>query len=124
MKHFGIAFMGLLAIAMTTPAAHAAGNAVKGKAAFARCAICHGVKPGEKRMGPTLAGVFGRKAGLVPGFVYSPAMKKAPVKWDAKALDAYITRPMAFIPGNRMAFAGVADATMRADIIAYLATLK
>ncbi len=104
--------------------AHASGDAVKGKAAYARCAICHGVKAGEKKIGPTMAGVVGRKSGTLAGFVYSPAMKKAAMVWNEKNLDTYLTKPMATIPGNKMAFAGVSNPADRANIIAYLKTLK
>ncbi|WP_188062576.1 c-type cytochrome [Sphingobium sp. KCTC 72723] len=95
-------------------------DAAKGKTVFARCALCHDVKPGPKKMGPNLAGLFGRTSGTMAGFVYSPAMQKAKIKWDAKSLDAFLTKPTALVPGNRMAFAGVPVAADRANLIAYL----
>ncbi|WP_082462973.1 c-type cytochrome [Sphingobium sp. Leaf26] len=105
-----------------TPAVAQTGDATKGKAVFARCALCHDVKAGPKKMGPSLAGLFGRTSGTMTGFTYSPAMQKAKIKWDAKSLDAFLTKPTALVPANRMAFAGLPNATDRANLIAYLAT--
>ena len=112
----------LLAVAaMGSAAALAqAGDAVKGKVVFARCALCHDVKPGPKKMGPALNGLFGRTSGTIAGFTYSPAMQKAKIRWDAKTLDAFLAKPSAVVPGNRMAFAGVPQAADRANLIAYL----
>lgn len=112
----------LLAVAAVTPAAALAqaGDAVKGKVVFARCALCHDVKPGPKKMGPALNGLFGRTSGTIAGFTYSPAMQKAKIRWDAKTLDAFLAKPSAVVPGNRMAFAGVPQAADRANLIAYL----
>ncbi|TWC99385.1 cytochrome c [Sphingobium sp. AEW010] len=103
-----------------TPALAQAGDAAKGKIVFARCALCHDVKPGPKKMGPNLAGLFGRTSGTMPGFTYSSAMQQAKIRWDAKALDTFLTKPSALVPGNRMAFAGVPKADDRANLIAYL----
>ncbi|MBB6123667.1 c-type cytochrome [Sphingobium subterraneum] len=114
----------VLALGVSPTAAYAGGDAVKGKTVFARCAICHGVKTGEVKLGPTLFKVVGRKAGTVPAFQYSAAMKASKATWDAKTLDAYVTNPMKYIPGTRMAFAGVPQPADRANLIAYLATLK
>ncbi|MBH1991332.1 MAG: cytochrome c family protein [Sphingomonadaceae bacterium] len=103
-----------------TPVLAQAGDAAKGKTVFARCALCHDVKPGPKKMGPNLAGLFGRTSGTTAGFTYSPAMQKAKIRWDAKTLDAFLTKPSGLVPGNRMAFAGVPVAADRANLIAYL----
>ena len=111
----------MMALGTTSvPALAQAGDAVKGKRVFARCALCHDVKPGPKKMGPSLAGLFGRTSGATAGFTYSPAMQKANIKWDAKSLDAFLTKPGALVPGNRMAFAGIPNPVDRADLIAYL----
>lgn len=112
----------LFALAAITPAAAfaQAGDAVKGKVVFARCALCHDVKAGPKKMGPALNGLFGRTSGTIAGFTYSPAMQKAKIRWDAKTLDAFLAKPSAVVPGNRMAFAGVPQAADRANLIAYL----
>ncbi|WP_336962648.1 cytochrome c family protein [Sphingobium aquiterrae] len=104
------------------PAAAQTGDAAKGKVVFARCAICHTVQPGPNKIGPSLAGLFGRKAGTAPGFAYSPAMKTSKIVWNAKTVDGYVTRPAATVPGTKMAFAGIANPADRANLIAYLAT--
>jgi len=104
--------------------AHAA-DAAKGKAVYqAQCAMCHQVKPKALGIGPSLAGVVGRKAGTLPGFAYSPAMKKFAKPWTAALLDSYVATPQKLVAGNRMPFAGISDAAKRADLVAYLATLK
>ncbi|MEO9130024.1 MAG: c-type cytochrome [Sphingomonas sp.] len=103
-----------------TPAATPAGDAMKGKVVFARCAICHDVKAGINKLGPSLHAVFGHKAGTVAGFAYSPAMKSAKTTWSATTLDSYVTSPAKMIPGNKMAFAGLAAPADRANLIAYL----
>jgi cytochrome c len=111
---------GALALAGTT--AHAQ-DAAAGKTAFAQCAACHSID-GSNGAGPSLQGVVGRKAGSFPGFRYSRAMKAVAYSWDASSLDAYIANPQTAVPGNVMPFSGVADAKQRADLIAYLTTLK
>jgi len=98
-------------------------DAAAGKAVFAQCAACHSTD-GSNGAGPTLKGIVGSKAAEVPGFRFSRAMKNSAVVWDAKALDAYLTDPQKAIPGNVMPFSGITDAKQRADLIAYLATLK
>jgi cytochrome c len=99
-----------------------AGDPVEGARLFRACAACHSLKPGQHRTGPSLAGVFGRKAGTAEGFRrYSPALKAAEVVWDEATLDPWIADPQAFLPGNRMVFRGLPDAKARADLIAYLA---
>ena len=71
-------------------------------------------------VGPHLVGVFGREAGAVESYDYSPAMQEADVVWDAETLDTYLTDPRAYIPGNKMAFAGIRNGQERANLIAYL----
>jgi len=93
----------------------------KGQVAFEQCAACHSLDGSGKDDGPTLKGVIGRKAGSLEDFRYSAAMKRSDVTWDAATLDKYIADPQAFIPGNRMAFAGITDRSQRDDLIAYLA---
>jgi cytochrome c len=108
----------------------AEGDAAKGKAAFAKCAICHQVGPGAKTLvGPELNNVVGRKAASVPDYaaMYSPGMKKLGEQgwvWTEENLDKWISDPKALIPDSPMAlaFQGVPDAAERADIIAYLKT--
>ena len=85
------------------------------------CRTCHTLKQGDNRLGPSLAGLIGRKAGSVSGYPYSDAMKKSGVVWDEATLDRFIEHPDAVVPGNNMKpFAGVPAADDRAAIIAYL----
>ncbi|KEQ55450.1 c-type cytochrome [Sphingobium chlorophenolicum] len=113
-----------LAVAMliASPALAQAGDAAKGKAVFARCMACHSVDPGANRLGPSLAGVMGRTSGTMAGFAYSPAMKNAKIRWDAKTLDAFLAKPTAKVPGSKMIFAGLPNPADRANLIAYLAS--
>jgi cytochrome c len=98
-------------------------DAAAGGMAFQQCAECH--SPGSADgAGPGLKGVFGRRAGGKDGFIYSPAMKKAALTWDDKTLDAFLADPRAVVPGTTMAYAGDEDAKERADLVAYLKTLK
>jgi cytochrome c len=113
-----------LLLMLNAPAAIAA-DAKAGQEIFSRCAACHTVqKGGANGLGPNLFGVVGRKAGSKPDFSYSGAMKSAGFTWTPQKLDAYIAHPAEVVPGNRMAFAGIPDARQRADVIAYLRTLK
>ena len=114
-----ISFIGLAGVAAI---AHAQ-DATAGKAVFAQCTACHSVD-GSNGAGPSLQGIVGRKAGSFAGFHYSRAMKGAGYAWDAAHLDAYLANPQAALPGNVMPFSGVPDAKQRADLVAYLATLK
>jgi cytochrome c len=93
----------------------------KGKALFEQCAACHSLDGTGDYDGPTLKGVIGRKAGSLEDYRYSAAMKRSDVVWDAATIDKYVADPQAFVPGNRMAFAGISDKTQREDLIAFLA---
>src|SRR6202000_1293693 len=101
-------------------AAHAEGDAARGEGFFQDCAACHRLEAGANEVGPSLHGIFSRKAGELGDFRYSPAMKRSGVTWTAETLDKYVADPQAFIPANRMPFAGMSDASDRADLIAYL----
>jgi cytochrome c len=90
---------------------------------FAACAVCHSVD-GSSGTGPTLKGIIGRTSGTTPGFRYSRAMRAAAIAWDADTLERYLADPQELIPGNVMPFSGVAEASERARIIAYLNTLR
>src|SRR5262245_56014086 len=106
----------------TTFTSHVRGADVeKGKAIFEQCAACHSLDGTGDYDGPTLKGLIGRKAGSLEDYRYSAAMKRSDVVWDAMTLDKYVADPQAFIPGNRMAFAGITDKTQRDDLIAFLA---
>jgi cytochrome c len=102
-----------------------AGNAVKGKLVFLQCQACHAVAPGGPALvGPNLAGVVGRKAASLPGYDYSSALKASGLVWDSANLDLWLTDPSKLVPGTKMAFTGIDSPALRADVIAYLATLK
>jgi cytochrome c len=101
----------------------AAGDAGAGGMAFIQCADCHGTTASHG-VGPGLRGVVGRAAGKADGFAYSAAMVKSALVWDAKSLDAFLANPKAAVPGTSMDFPGVGDAKERADLIAYLGSLK
>jgi cytochrome c len=103
----------------STPLVRAA-DPDKGKAVFEQCAACHSLGDPGDYDGPMLKGVMGRKAGSLEDYRYSAAMKRSDVTWDATTIDKYVTDPQAFIPGNRMAFAGINDKAQREDLIAYL----
>jgi cytochrome c len=108
-----------------TPSASATVADTGGKpASFGQCATCHSVEPGTNGVGPSLAGVFGKKAGAVAGYNYSDANKKSGLTWDEKTLDTYLTNPMKMVPGTKMSFAGIGDAAKRKEVIDYLKTLK
>jgi cytochrome c len=96
------------------------GNPEKGKAVFDKCAACHALDD-TMADGPSLKGVFGRKAGTRDDYRYSAAMVRSGVVWDEMTIDAYVTDPQAFIRGNRMSFAGIPSKADRDDLIAYLA---
>jgi cytochrome c len=117
----------LFAIAAVLPlhGALAAGDAAAGAAIVkTKCGICHSVVAGQNRVGPSLFGVVGRPAGTEPGYNYSTANKTSGKTWDAATLDVYLTNPRGLVPGTKMAFPGLPDAGQRADVIAYLTTLK
>jgi cytochrome c len=111
------------ALAMTlllTGAARADGDAARGEKKFGDCAACHKLEAGANNVGPSLHGIFGRKAGEIADFRYSPAMKRSGIVWTPETLDKFIGDPQAMVPGNRMPYAGMASAGDRADLIAYL----
>ncbi len=104
------------------PPAYAGADIVNGRTVFARCRSCHTLAHGGPRMtGPNLWGLVGAKVGAREGFAYSKAMQDADFVWGAVNLDQWLDSPKAFMPGNRMSFAGVADAADRRDLIAYIA---
>ena len=103
-----------------TGLARADGDAAEGAKGFKKCSVCHVVDKPQNRVGPSLLGVIGRPAGTVEGFKYSEAMKGSGIVWSAETLDAYIADPKGYIPGNKMAFAGLKKPEERADVIAYI----
>ncbi|MDX1486045.1 MAG: cytochrome c family protein [Alphaproteobacteria bacterium] len=102
----------------------AAGDPAKGKQVYKKCAICHDIRKGKNKIGPSLFGVFGRKAAQAPGFRFSPAMKKSGLVWNEENLDKYLQNPRKTVKGTRMVFAGLRSKKDRENVIAYLKTLK
>ena len=90
---------------------------------FNQCTACHSTAPGKTIIGPSLAGVYGRKAGAVAGFQYSDAMKGSGLAWNAGNLDSFLANPVGKVPGTLMGFAGIKDAAQRKAVIDYLKTL-
>ena len=107
--------VGLLACA---PAVAADGNAERGEEIYTRCMACHALA--QNRVGPRHCGLFGRKAGSVPNYPYSSAMKKYGVTWNEETLDKFIENPLKTVPGTKMGYAGVKNPQERPDLIAYL----
>jgi cytochrome c len=116
------ATLALLTTLLLAGAARADGDAARGEAKFQDCAACHKLAAGTNEVGPSLHGVFTRKAGELADFRYSPAMKKSGIVWTPETLDKYIADPQSLVPANRMPYAGMASAADRADLIAYLQT--
>lgn len=104
----------------------AAGDARRGADVFAEeCGDCHSAVPGKNKKGPTLTGVSGRKAASIADFAgYSDPMKQSGIVWTPDRIDAYIAAPKKIVPGGKMKYDGLADAAARADVLAYVLTLK
>lgn len=105
------------------PSASLAADPAAGQHVFAKCAGCHSTTPGQNKIGPSLAGIVGRKSGAVAEYAYSPAMKSANITWDDATLDKFLASPAGFVHGTKM-FINVPSNTDRQNVIAYLDTLK
>jgi cytochrome c len=118
------ALAAMLVISAAGIAAAQEGNAEDGAEVFKKCRACHDAGPGAKnKVGPLLNGILGRKAGTIEGFAYSDANKAAGAKgleWTEDVMFKYLENPLAFMPGTKMAFAGLKDPQDRKDLIAYL----
>ena len=112
--------IGAIALLAAAGAARADGDAARGEKRFEECATCHTLERGVNNVGPSLFGLFERKAGDVADFRYSPAMKKSGITWTPQTLDTFVADPQKQVPANRMPYAGLPDAGDRADLIAYL----
>ncbi|HTY65199.1 MAG TPA: cytochrome c family protein [Alphaproteobacteria bacterium] len=113
----------LMAAMLATPAL-AAGDATKGQQVFKQCALCHTNEAGKNKIGPSLFGVIGRKAGTEPGFSYSESMKNFGKTWTPEELDTYLQDPRKLVTGTKMIFPGLKKEDDRQNVIAYLETLK
>ena len=100
------------------PQAGPADQLANGEQVYARCLACHALA--YDRVGPHHCGLLGRRAGSVPGFAYSQAMKDSRITWDEKTLDRFLAAPTQAVPGTSMTYAGIPDAQDRSDLIAYL----
>jgi len=99
----------------------ATADAEKGKVLFLQCRSCHSLEAGgANKVGPNLHGIFGRKAGLAPGFSYSDVVAQSDITWTAETLSSWLDRPSEFLPGNRMVYVGMRNPVDRANLIAYL----
>ena len=103
-----------------TPRLGAAADIAAGQALFNRCKICHSLEAGKNMVGPSLHGLFGRKAGTSDGFTFSEAMKESGILWDDDTLTKYLHDPKQVVPGGKMAFPGIKDDQQIADLLAYL----
>ena len=103
------------------PSLAQAQDAAAGEKSFAQCRACHQIGPTAKNaVGPVLNGLFGRKAGTVEGYNYSPANKNSGITWDEATFADYIKDPKAKVPGTKMIYAGLKDEQRIKDLIAYL----
>jgi cytochrome c len=110
-----------LSLTLSSSAFAEAGDAVKGQRDFQACAPCHSLEVDRNMTGPSLSGLWGRKAGSLPSFErYSDALKSSGIIWDDRSLDAWLTDPDVMVPDNEMPFNGIKEAHVRADLLAFL----
>jgi len=117
----GSAIASLATIAFLSPASAQLGDAARGQQNFRACAPCHSLEPDRNMTGPSLANLWGRKAGSLPSFErYSEALKASGIIWDDRSLDGWLTDPDRMVPDNEMPFNGIKDTRVRADLLAFL----
>lgn len=112
-----------VAVALGASAAHAGGDSAKGKKVFKKCAACHSLEAGKRKVGPSLHGIMGRTPGTLEGFKFSKAMiayGESGKVWDVVTLSAFLEAPKKEVPKTRMAFPGVRKAEDRDNLIAYI----
>jgi cytochrome c len=121
MSRLAVLSLALVAILAAAAARAEEGAIAQGGKLFGACAACHSLAPDRNMTGPSLAGVWGRKAGGLKSFErYSPAVSGSDVVWNEETLDRWLQSPAGFIPGNSMSFAGISDAGQRAALIGFL----
>jgi cytochrome c len=120
-RYIPAAILGAALLLLQTGMALAAeGDPAKGAQIFKKCQVCHSIEKGVNKIGPSLHGVYGRKAGTLDGYNYTDAMKNSGFTWDEATLNTYLTNPRKVVPGTRMVFVGLPKEQDRLDVIAYL----
>ena len=115
------AIVALVTFASLSSALADQGDASRGQQDFRACAPCHSLQADRNMTGPSLANLWGRKAGGLPSFErYSDALKSSGIIWDDRSLDGWLTDPDRMVPDNEMPFNGIKDARVRADLLAFL----
>ena len=118
---YAIIFASFLAFLFDPYEAFGEANSTRGQRLFGACAACHSLQPDQNMTGPSLADLWGRKAGSLASFDrYSPALKSANIVWSDRTLDEWLKDPQHLVPGNEMTFAGIKDGQQRADLLAFL----
>jgi len=106
---------------LASPAwAASADELAAGKASFAKCKACHSLEEGKNEIGPSLHGLFGRKAGTAPKFNYSASNRSSGIVWKEDTLFQYLENPQKFVPGTKMVFPGIKSEKERHALIEYL----
>ena len=113
-----LASAGLLVVGLAGNGSPAPSEIAAGKEIYERCAACHSLD--RDRVGPRHCGIFGRRAGSVPGFAYSEAMRASGIVWSRQTLDAFLADPLGTVPGTFMTYAGIQAAGERAQLLAFL----
>ena len=120
----GIALALVGALTLVAGAARADGDAAAGKSVFNKCGACHSAAKGVNKIGPSLFGIVGRHSASLADYSYTDAMKATNWEWTPEQLNKYLTDPRGVVPGTKMIFPGLKSDTDRANVIAYLETLK
>ncbi|WP_041647572.1 c-type cytochrome [Aromatoleum aromaticum] len=110
--------MSVLVVLASASSSGAAGTALRGEEIYARCLACHALA--YNRTGPRHCGLFGRRAGSLPDYGYSDAMRESGIVWDAATLDRFLAAPTRVVPGTTMGYAGIPDPAERAALIEWL----
>lgn len=111
-------WMSVLVALTSVSSSGEAGVQLRGEEIYARCLACHALA--YNRTGPRHCGLFGRRAGSLPGYEYSEAIRKSGIVWDAATLDRFLAAPTRVIPGTTMGYAGIPDPAERAALIKWL----